>query len=133
MAYRDSKTGRFCSKACYNRSRAQGGKRYKKVAPPPRPRPKKRQKPRKPPRTNFIVTVKIKTREKRRGRSRTREFSRDIIVPARKDATKAELMAIAIESLPKKEQYAAKWLTQRGSKITIAEGPRTWAKKASLR
>jgi hypothetical protein len=82
---------------------------------------------------DHLVTVDIKTREKRAGTWRDRSFKRDIIIPAQRGTNREELLAVARRTLPASELYAYRWTKLKGTKITVAEGPRTRARKARLR
>lgn len=57
VRFRDSRTGRFVSKSTYNRSRAQGGTRYKKTRITKRPKPKA-------PQGEYQINVKYKGAQK---------------------------------------------------------------------
>ena len=143
MPYRDKKTGHFVSKATWTRSKARGGVRFVRESSSVtakgtgRRQAKSRQLakrlPKKPPVVDHIITVKIKTRERRKGRERTREFSRDIVIPAPEGATQKQLVAIAKKYLPPDERYVLDWMKQEKRKIIVAEGPITRRRKAVLR
>lgn len=87
----------------------------------------------KPQKINHILTVQVKSPRKRNGRSTSQTFKRDIVIPAPRGTSLSKLMDIARKTLTGKERYAADWFDVKGRKITVAEGPRTRARKATLR
>jgi hypothetical protein len=111
VRYRDRQTGQLVSKSTWTRSKAHGGTRYVRESAKPN--------------VMHLITVTIKSKQQR--------YSRDLLVPARKGTSLQKLLEIADNTLPKSEIYVSDWLRQPGVKIKVATGPRTRARKASLR
>jgi hypothetical protein len=94
---------------------------------------RRKQRERKSENIDHLVSVEIKTRERKNGRNRDHSFKRDIVVPAPPGTSQRVLLEIANRTLPRNEQYAIRWTRVKGAKITVAEGPRSRARKAKLR
>jgi hypothetical protein len=141
--YIDKKTGKRVSELKWKRSKRQGGTRYvrrnvngKTAAKSDKSRPEKAtEKKTQTQIVSHIVTITVRSsrRNSRTGRSELKSFRRDITVPAPRGAKVKELLSIAKDTLPKKEQYAVDWTKAKGRKITVVEGPETKSRKAHLR
>lgn len=149
--YIDRKTGKRVAASKWVRSKRQGGTRYVRRITKQTPaksnkgtKEKRTQTPEKTPKKaaakdsgniQHILTVAVASprRSSRTGRMVNRQFKRDIVIPGPRGATQKQLIKIARDTLPAGEQYVVGWLKQPGKKITIAEGPRSSAKKAKLR